>query len=85
MGGSFEYFQDMEKASFPPWLWMSCGKVLQILSTGGKGSGATRQPYIRSEAEVVIPDMAVLRFSPHYPQPLRLILNPKSYLIKCLN
>lgn len=84
LGGGFESFQNMESESYPPCLWMVCGQVMPILSTGGRGLGPPRQSNIQSEAGFSIPDMAVRGFHPQLPQPLRLLLNPNSYLIKML-
>jgi hypothetical protein len=81
LGGAFVLFQNMETEISPHRLWMVCGQVMQIPSTGGKGLGGMNLPNIRGEAGFVIPDVAVGRFYPQFPQPLRLILNHESYLI----
>ena len=81
MGGSLKDLQDIEIDNYPHLVWIDCGQVIQILSTGSDRLRTAIKPNIRRQAGGVIPDMAVFGFHPQYPQPLRLLLNHESYII----
>lgn len=81
LGGSLKDIRDIEIDNYPHFVWIECGQVIQILSTGRDRLRSAIRPKIRREAGGVIPDMVVWRFPPHYPHPLRLLLNHESYII----
>ena len=81
MGGRLKDLRDIEIDNYPHLVWIDCGQVIQILSTGSHCLRTAIRPNIRREAGGVIPDMVVRRLPPHYPHPLRLLLNHESYII----